>query len=167
MKLVSVYFNYHHHHHLNHLASLFTDRTVIPLNLVIAIRTCFCDKSKKAFCKCLKSEENQNLFSSTGHLSDPQNGDNNNQKSGLKINHVRLFYAQATGKFAYKLSHLTLDPIDQSESHLQQWIEFVNSLLAGKRKKKFFSYFFLVYIFLLLFMVQFSIIRLLIYTNHN
>lgn len=97
---------------------------------MVALRTCFCEKPKKPFCKCLKAEENQNLFSSTGHLGG-QEGANNNDQNAIKINHIRLFYAQPSGKFAYKLSHLTLDPIDQSESHLQQWIEFVNGLLAG------------------------------------
>ncbi|XP_074593043.1 ceramide kinase [Brevipalpus obovatus] len=131
-----------------------SQRTIVPLNLVVALKTCFCSKIKKSTCDCLKKEENQNFYSSSGDLTpgtdtsanrdsatntgnkNIDSDQNQNVSPVVKLKHIRIYYAVPSGQFSYKLTHLIVDPVEQSDAELRNWIESVNNLLQEFERPK-------------------------------
>ncbi|XP_015786759.1 ceramide kinase [Tetranychus urticae] len=142
-------------------------RTIIPLNLVVAVRSCSCRKVKKLFCECIEISNNCDQLSSLSSvnlngnsfnsgLSLPSNIGSTSSSSASssstvpssnrdssesvnghnKMNHVRVYYGIPSGKFAWKLNHLILDPVEQSEQQIAEWIVLVNSFLKDFNRPK-------------------------------
>lgn len=137
-----------------------TDAREIPISEIISVRPCFCKRpsAKRLSCECISEDLNFPSVStgswstrsdrggsagSSASYSDSNNGESCNDSLSSnpfgRIGLIRVYYAQPSGRYGYKLAYLALKPVEGvAEPQLCDWINTIRIQIEGRVIDNFF-----------------------------